>query len=134
VLRSLVALVLIMLLTSAGCGVRPVTGGTPGRLLSEGTPVAEMQVAVFQNDGAHWQQIGFGVTAGDGTFALVKNQAQGPLVLSPGEYRFTLESVGAPVTFPAAYANPSSTPLQITWPTPEQRLELAAPIVLVPQS
>ncbi len=132
-LRSFIALGLVALLTGAGCGVRPVTGGTPGRLLSGGTPVAEMQIAVFQDDGSGWQQIGFGVTAGDGSFALVKNQAQGPLLLSPGDYRLTLESVGAPVTFPAVYTQPSQTPLQITWPTPEQRLELAAPVVLAPQ-
>lgn len=131
-LRSLFTLLPVALLACAGCGVRPVTGGTPGRLLSGETPVAEMQVAVFQDDGTGWQQIGFGVTTDDGSFALVKNQAKGPLVLSPGEYRLTLESVGAPVTFPAAYTQPSNTPLQITWPTPEQRLELAAPIVLAP--
>ena len=125
---------IVLLLATSGCGerVRPVTGGTPGNLRTPQGPVGEMQVNVFQKANEAWQPVGFGVSAVDGTFALFKNQATGPLELSPGEYRCTIESAGAPATVPPEYSRAETSPLHITWPTPQARLDLIAPIKLAP--
>jgi hypothetical protein len=63
----------------------------------------------------------------DGAFELVANGAQGPLWLSPGEYRCTLESAGAPVQFPMEYAQADTTPLTISWSAGDKELDLEVP-------
>ena len=108
------ALVFLMTVT-AGCGVKSVPGGTTGQLFADGVPLSEIQVTVHTVDQGSAQPIGFGVTATDGSFDLVTNRAQGPLWLSSGEYRCTLESVGAPVRLPKEYLHADTTPLKVTW-------------------
>jgi hypothetical protein len=112
-----------------GCGVRPVTGGTKGVLRSGGAPLGDIQVTVHEADGSAWRAVGFGVTAADGTFELVTNGAAGPLWLSPGEYRCTLESVGAPVQIPKVNTLPDTTPLTVTWSVGDLSLNLEIPAV-----
>jgi hypothetical protein len=98
-----------------GCDPRPVQGGTEGQLLAAGAPLSDIQLTVFQRDGSGFSPLGFGVTTTDGSFKLFLNLARGPLVLPAGDYRFTLESAGAPVEIPQQYAAPETTPLAVSW-------------------
>lgn len=111
-----------------GCGPKSVTGGTKGTLKSGENPLSDMQVTVHQLDGGTFTPIGFAVTAADGSFELVTNGAQGPLVLGPGQYRFTLESVGTPVEVPEEFHQLESTPLKVDW-TSGAKLEFDVPIL-----
>ena len=113
----------------AGCGgVKPVTGGTRGILHSGTDTFSEMQVTVHQIEGSEIHPIGFAVTKSDGAFELVSNDAEGPLVLTAGEYRCTLESAGAPLRFPKEYAKPETTPLKVTWSNGDVELDLKVPV------
>jgi hypothetical protein len=107
-----------------GCESRPVVGGTGGHLRSNGQPLSEVQLTVHRREGASWSAIGFAVTGAGGEFELVTNRAAGPLQLEPGEYRFTLESVGAPVQIPREYLQAETTPLAVMWPTSDGHLQL----------
>jgi hypothetical protein len=86
--------------------------------------LAEVQVTLHRQEGSSWQYVGFADTTTDGTFELVTRGAAGPLVLPPGEYRATLESVGAPIQIPPVYTQPDSSPLAIRWSGNEGKLEL----------
>ncbi len=108
-----------------GCGgAHPVVGGTRGVLRMGDELTSDIQVTVHQVDGDATRPVGFGVTALDGSFELVTNGAHGPLWLSPGEYRFTLESAGSPVPLPTEFARPESTPLAVAWSTDDCDLDL----------
>jgi hypothetical protein len=92
-----------------------------------GKALCDIQVTIYQRDGGSPKPIGFGVTANDGTFRLMKNMASGALWLAPGEYCCTLESVGSPIRIPKAYASAETTPLKVTWSRANQSLDLEAP-------
>jgi len=114
-----------------GCGrVKPVTGGTIGILHAGDDYLSDIQVTVHKVDGSSLQPIGFAVTAADGSFELVSNGAKGALWLSPGEYRCTLESAGAPVQIPKEYAQPDTTPLKVSWSAGDDELNLEIPALL----
>ncbi len=76
-LRSRIMALVMVAAALAGCGVRPVTGGTKGVLRCAGKLLSDIQVTVYQVDGSSTQPIGFGVTTNDGSFRLVKNNASG---------------------------------------------------------
>lgn len=117
----------MMVAALSGCGVKSVSGGTKGVLHVGADKLSEIQVTVHQVTGAASHPIGFGVTAVDGSFELVKNGAAGALWLSPGEYRCTLESAGAPVQLPIEYARAETTPLKVSWSAGESKLVLEVP-------
>jgi hypothetical protein len=121
-----------LLVALAGCGVSPVTGGTPGVLRADGQPLGDVQVRIYRRDADQWLPIGFGDTAADGSFHLVTSGAQGPLQLVPGEYRCVLESVGAPVRIPRDYADIETTPLLVSWSAQDNTLTLDIPQRLIP--
>ncbi len=126
---SAIALV-ASLIALAGCGPRPISGGTQGTLCAEDGALGEVQLTVYEAEGDGWRTIGFADTNADGTFELVTVGAKERLVLSPGEYRCTLESVGAPIVFPPQYAAAETTPLRVVWPSADGRLDLTVPISL----
>lgn len=112
-----------------GCGgPRPVTGGTPGVLHAGTGTLSDIQVTVHEIDGTTSRPIGFAITDSNGEFELVTNGAQGPLLLSAGEYRCTLESAGAPVQLPIEYAKAETTPLKISWSDDTVELNLEIPV------
>lgn len=122
----------IVLVTSLpGCGPQPVQGGTAGHLRTAGKPLSDVQLTVFQSEGSAFKPLGFGLTTTDGSFQLFQNQARGPLVLTAGDYRFTLESAGAPINIPKQYAKPETTPLRVSWNV-EGSLDLAIAENLIP--
>src|SRR5580765_446568 len=113
--RNCAAMHLLVLpaLILAGCGgTTPVVGGTKGVLQAGDELLGDIQITVHAKDGTAWKPLGFGVTAFDGSFELVTSGAKGPLWLSPGEYRCTLESAGAPVVIPLELTQADATPLK----------------------
>lgn len=114
-----------------GCGgVKPVTGGTSGILHAGDDLLSDIQVTVHEVDGSSTRPIGFGVTDREGSFELVKNGAHGALILPPGDYRFTLESAGAPGQIPKEYTQTGTTPLKVTWSAADSDLDLEVPALL----
>ncbi|MGE3315657.1 MAG: hypothetical protein AB7O26_11120 [Planctomycetaceae bacterium] len=107
--------VLALALCLPGCGVKPVSGGTSGLLLSGGEPLCDVQITVHRINKGELQPVGFGVSTYDGSFELVTNGAKGPLELEAGEYHCTLESVGAPIVIPGEYLRADTTPLKLDW-------------------
>jgi hypothetical protein len=59
--------------------------------------LSDIHVARHEVDDGVSKPIGFGMASTDGSSELVTNEAKGPLRLVSGEYRYTLEFVGAPV-------------------------------------
>lgn len=125
-------MLLLMATTLPGCGgVKPVVGGTEGTLKVAHQLLSDIQVTVHQVEGGSTRPVGFGTTIADGTFKLVTNGARGPLWLNPGEYRFTLESAGAPVEFPKEYTHADTTPLKLRWAGGDSDLELEVPTAVI---
>ena len=133
VIRELEILCLVTgILAISGCGgIKPVTGGTVGALKVAGQLLSDIQVTVHRVEGTATEAVGFGTTDQEGLFELVTNEAQGPLVLDAGEYRFTLESAGAPVQFPEEYSKPETTPLTKVWGDGNGELELQVPTAVI---
>lgn len=111
-----------------GCGTKGVIGGTKGLLHTGSAMMSELQITVHQVEGSATKQIGSGVTDSNGEFELVTNGAKGPLKLSPGEYRFTLESVGAPVVLPQEFTQADTTPLKLTWSAGDKAIDFDLPV------
>jgi hypothetical protein len=130
-MRLLIGIVALTMPWLGGCGPSPVVGGTSGLLLAGGEPVADVQVTVYQPAEGDWRPIGFADTAADGTFRLLLNEARGPLQLVRGEYRFTLQSVGAPVVIPNDVKEVGTTSLRSAWTGEEPQLMLQLPKKLV---
>ena len=122
-------LLIVVAVCPPGCGggARPVSGGTNGMLHSGPTLLSEIQITVHQVEGSATKPIGFGVAGMDGAFQLISPGATGPLQLAPGEYRFTLESVGAPVVIPKEFTQPETTPLKVNWTGSEAKLDFDIP-------
>jgi hypothetical protein len=120
-------LLLPVLCVLTGCGAAPVAGGTKGHLQAGAVGLGDIQLTVHQSENGNWRAIGFGVTDDQGKFELVQNGAQGPLWLTPGDYRCTLQSAGAPVAIPDEFSRPETTPLQSAVMTKDDVLELKAP-------
>lgn len=121
---------LLAMLFIAGCDqtANPIVGGTPGTLHCGGLPMSEMQINVFENSAVGFAQIGVGYVASDGSFELVAVDARGPLVLQPGTYHFTIESIGAEVQIPPTYSDPKTTPVIHKYVTGEP-VELRLPLL-----
>jgi len=132
--NRLTAAFLLLCVLLAGCGNRipAVAGGTTGRLRSGDAALSEIQITVHRVDQGSTTVVGFGDVLADGRFELVISGAAAPLQLEPGEYRFTLESIGAPVTIPREFTTADATPLKVTWTGEEPEIDLDIP-TLKPQ-
>ncbi|WLD11780.1 hypothetical protein [Planctellipticum variicoloris] len=122
--RAVLALTLSAI---TGCGgPKPVTGGTRGLLHVRNGAVTDIQVAVYRH-GSN-EPFGVGVSGGDGWFELRNKSASEAVLLQPGEYRVTFESVGpVALRIPAEYGRPETTALNLTWSEGQQVLELELP-------
>ncbi len=112
-----------------GCGgAQHVAGGTTGTLHAGSVLLGDIQVTVHRVTGATAEVIGLGITQASGHFELVLPGAKGPLHLTPGEYRITVESVGpVPLRFPKEYASAEKTPLLVKWTDDNTQLDLEVP-------
>lgn len=120
-----------MLMAGFLCGcsgaTSPAKGGTAGALMFGPEVTSDILVTVYKKSDIGFQSIGFGTTAVNGSFILYNNGATEPLWLEPGDYAFTLESIGPPVKFPAPYQKPESSPLHVNWNSEMPSLVLQAP-------
>lgn len=121
------AVLALMLLLMTGCGgPKPVTGGTRGLLHVRNGAVTDIQVAVYRAGSD--EPFGVGVSGGDGWFELRNRSASEAVLLQPGEYRITFESIGpVALRIPSEYGRPETTPLNLTWSAEQQVLELELP-------
>lgn len=119
---------LALTLVSAGCGPTPIAGGTPGVVHVAGGTLADVQVHLHRLEGGLPARVGSGVTNVRGEFDCIRADGSGPLRLEPGDYVFTLESVGpTPLLWPPEYTDASKTPLKKTWAAADTRLEVHVP-------
>ena len=111
-----------------GCSSPMVSkDGSAGSLGFGTETLGDICVVVHRKDGTSFQSIGFGTTNQAGFFNLLKTGGQDPLILEPGEYVFTLESVGPQIEFPSEYLNAESSPLKATWSAESTSLDLKVP-------
>lgn len=115
--NSILSVFLFNVLLLSGCSdaSAPARGGTPGTLTFGDGVTSDINITVHRNSAGSFQPIGFGLTDVEGKFILYKTGAAGPLWLEPGDYVFTLESVGPSIEFPKEYLSPQSTPLMLNW-------------------
>jgi hypothetical protein len=121
------AVLALMLLVMTGCGgPKPVAGGTRGLLHVRNRAVTDIQVAVYRAGSD--EPFGVGVSGADGWFELRNRSASEAVLLQPGEYRVTFESVGpVALRIPSEYGRPESTPLILAWSAEQLVLELELP-------
>lgn len=116
------------LLTVGCCRPRPTAGGTQGVIHCGGRALDSVQVRIHRREGAELHEIGFGVSGADGRFQLVLESARGPLWLEPGEYTFTLESIGPVLLeWPDEMRDPAQSPLGCEWSATDDSLDLDVP-------
>ncbi|MFO0999898.1 MAG: hypothetical protein U0936_06160 [Planctomycetaceae bacterium] len=114
---NILSVFLLTVSLTIGCSdaPAPATGGTPGTLTFGDGVTSDINITVHRSSAGSFQPIGFGLTDLEGKFILYQTGAAGPLWLEPGDYVFTLESVGPSIAFPKEYLNPQSTPLKLSW-------------------
>lgn len=116
------------ILAVTGCGTKAVSGGTTGQLWVGSSCLCDIQVTVYRIEETGVSPVGFGISGPDGCFALLQNDAAGPLWLPAGDYCCTVESVGpVPVCFPNEFRQPAATPLRIVWEAQDRQLDLELP-------
>lgn len=123
---SLLAVFLFTVSLLTGCSdvPAPATGGTPGTLTLGDGVTSDINITVHRNSAGSFQPVGFGLTDAEGKFILYQTGATGPLWLEPGDYVFTLESVGPSIAFPKEYLNPQATPLKLNWTADSKSADL----------
>jgi hypothetical protein len=85
---------------------------------------SDINITVHRSSAGSFHPIGFGLTDVEGKFILYQTGAAGPLWLEPGDYVFTLESVGPAIAFPKEYLRPQSTPLKLSWTADSKSADL----------
>ena len=126
-LKFIIPILMTGVLGGCSGATSPATGGTAGALMFGPEVTSDILVKVYKKHDTGFQSIGFGTTAVNGSFILYNNGATEPLWLEPGDYSFTLESIGPPVKFPAPYLKPESSPLHVNWNSDMTPLVLQAP-------
>ena len=112
----------------SGCGAETshVVGGTAGSLTAGEVPIPDFEIKVYKTGST--VPLGLGTTGKDGKFQLVEPKGVSPLWLAPGEYVFTLESLGpVPPPLSPAYMNATKTPLKVNWKAVDKSLDLKVP-------
>lgn len=124
--NSILSVFLFTVLLLSGCSdaPAPATGGTPGTLTFGDGVTSDINITVHRSSAGSFQPIGFGLTDIEGKFILYQTGAAGPLWLEPGDYVFTLESVGPSIAFPKEYLSPQSTPLKLSWTADSKSADL----------
>jgi hypothetical protein len=114
----------VSLLSGCSDAPAPATGGTPGTLTFGDGVTSDINITVHRSSAGSFHPIGFGLTDVEGKFILYQTGAAGPLWLDPGDYVFTLESVGPAIAFPKEYLRPQSTPLKLSWTADSKSADL----------
>jgi hypothetical protein len=114
----------LVLTLVSGCRDRLIKEGTQGVLRFNDEPVANIRLTVNRVEPKGIKPVGSAVTAADGTFQLVTHGGRAGLMLTPGDYRCTLKSMGASVHIPNHYAEVNTTPLKVSWSNSDTTLNL----------
>ena len=125
--QILAVAVVVIAVSGCGSGTSPAKGGTPGKLTFGSDVSSYIRITIHRSGASGFEQLGFANTAADGSFVLYNSLATEQLWLEPGDYVFTLESIGPPVQFPKAYVKPESTPLKVTWNSEMNSINLDMP-------
>ena len=127
--NSILTVILFTISLLSGCGdaPSPAAGGTPGTLSFADGVTSDINITVHRNSAGSFQPSGFGLTDVEGKFILYQNGAAGPLWLEPGDYVFTLESVGPSITLPKEYISAQTTPLKLSWTSDSKSADLTLP-------
>ena len=114
---------------SQGCGVPgEIPGGTAGFLRANGQPLPDVLVTVYPDMPSATDALGIGITDADGRFELRMREPITPLILDPGDYRFTVQSMGEIyLVWPPEYADPLKTPLARSVSSSSEELEISVP-------
>lgn len=126
-IRIFVVTVLAAVLAGCGSGTTSAQGGTPGKLTFGSNVSSDIRITIYHSVAGGFQELGFANTTGDGSFVLYNSGATEPLWLEPGDYVFTLESIGPPVQFPKDFLKPESTPLKVNWTSEMDSINLETP-------
>ena len=120
---------MVLAVLSAGCGVpAEIPGGTAGFLDVNGQPLPDVLVTVYAGTPSATDPLGIGVTDAEGRFELRTREPVAPLTLDPGDYRFTVESIGEIyLVWPPKYADPSKTPLARFVSSSSEELHISVP-------
>ena len=116
-IRVILLAVVLVALPGCGGGPSPSKGGTPGKLTFGSNVSSDIKVTIHRDAASGFEELGFANNSG----------ATEPLWLEPGDYAFTLESIGPPVEFPGEFVKPESTPLKVTWTSDMTSISLEAP-------
>lgn len=124
--NSILTVLLFSVSLLSGCSdvPAPATRGTPGTLTFGDGVTSDINITVHRSSAGSFQPLGFGLTDIEGKFILYQTGAAGPLWLEPGDYVFTLESVGPSIAFPKEYLSPQSTPLKLSWTADSKSADL----------
>ena len=126
-IKGLALSAVVAMLVGCGGGASPAKGGTPGTLTFGSNVSSDIRVTLHRSAAGGFEVLGFANTAADGTFVLYNSGATEPLWLEPGDYAFTLETIGPPVEFPKEFTRPESTPLKVKWESDMSSIRLDAP-------
>lgn len=121
--------ILLSLCGMTGCGGPPgIPGGTSGIVHVRNTPLRDVHVAIWRENGGVPEPCAFGISDPEGRFQLRVPGTLEAVWLEPGDYLGTVESSGeVPMVWPSEYQDPKRTPLRITWEEGEESLELEVP-------
>jgi len=125
--RFLTLMCSMVALIATGCNqTTTVKGGTSGSLHAGNIAAADFEIKVYNPSGL--TSIGLGTTGPDGKFSLVEPNAAGPLLLPPGDFRFTLEYFGPEaVKIDKIYADVTKTLLTVKRLSETETIELVIP-------
>lgn len=126
--RNTPVCLMALAILSEGCGVPgEIPGGTAGFLHANGQPIPDVLVTVYP-DTPSTDALGIGITDADGRFELRTREPITPLMLDPGDYRFTVQSMGEIyLIWPPEYADPPKTPLTRSISSSSEELEISVP-------
>lgn len=115
----LIALHLIGFITGCSDDAVPIDGGTAGKLTSDGKAMSQMELTFYSDSPFSGSPVAYGAVQNDGAFELVDAPRTEAIELEPGDYRVTVESLGADVEIPKQYSDPSKTTLRLKHIPPE---------------
>ncbi|HWL08283.1 MAG TPA: hypothetical protein VNQ76_07760 [Planctomicrobium sp.] len=130
--RLLLIVLIVSVMQMEGCSEpREIPGGTPGIIRIDSKGIADVQVTAYRkNQDQRFEPVAIGISGRNGEFELRKQDALEAVWLEPGEYRFTVESIGdIHIPWSPEFRNPEKTSLRQTRTDQDHKklIELSVP-------